>query len=309
MTEYLPWLTFIVPIITMMVFDLFILHREPHRVTIKESLTWTLIWASIAFAFCGYVAHNRGVDPALDFLTGYILEYSLSVDNLFVFLIIFRYFRIPLVDQHHVLMWGILGAIVLRGLFIWIGVSIVNQFEWVLYIFGVFLIYTGIKLFFQKKDSDEETPKLLRYLNDKVLPVRPYESPHHFFVRHNGKIYMTSLFVALLCLEGSDVVFAVDSIPAIFAITRDPFIIFTSNIFAILGLRSLYFLLAHASVRFKFLSHGVAFILFFVGVKLLIHNLYEIPSFLSLMIILIALLMAILYSLYHEKKGGQEEKH
>lgn len=309
MENWLPWLSFTIPILAMMILDLAVLHRQPHRVTIKEALTWTFIWVSIALAFCGYVFQSRGVNSALDFLTGYIVEYSLSVDNLFVFLVIFKFFRIPLKDQHHVLMWGIIGAIVLRGLFIWLGVTLVNQFEWILYIFGFFLIYTGIKLALEKEHSEDDVPKILLYINQKVLPVVPHESDNHFIVRKDGKFYITPLLLALVVIDFADLVFAVDSIPAIFAITRDPFIIFTSNVFAILGLRSLYFLLAHAALRFKFLSHGVAFILFFVGLKILIHDFYVIPSFLSLIIIIITLIMAILYSIYHEKKKNSIDQN
>ena len=262
----------------MLMLDLVVFNRRAHEITIKESLIWSAVWIAISFVFNSGVYLWYGHESALQFLTGYLIEKSLSVDNLFVFLLIFSYFKVPAKYQHEVLFWGILGALIMRGTLILVGVALIQQFQWILYIFGIFLVFTGVKMMFQTEAAEVHPEKniVVRFFK-KFLPVTAGYHGEKFFVRVDRKHYATLLFVVLIVIETTDLVFAFDSIPAIFAITTDPFIVYTSNVFAILGLRSLYFALAGLMDLFYYLKHGLAIILTFVGVKMLVADFYHIP--------------------------------
>lgn len=267
-TSLFLWIGFNVFVLAMLALDLGVFHRKAHVVKIKEALIWSAVWIALALLFNVGVYYWRGPQTALEFLTGYLLEKSLSVDNVFVFLLIFSYFRVPALCQHKVLFWGILGALIMRTVFIAAGIRLIQQFHWVIYVFGAFLIFTGIKMALQKDKEiyPEKNPviKLFR----RLMPVtQDHDEESRFFVRKAGRLHATPLFVALLVVETTDVIFAVDSIPAILAITRDPFIVYTSNVFAILGLRALYFALAGIMPMFHYLHYGLSAILVFVGVK------------------------------------------
>src|SRR3989442_13285556 len=265
----------------MLVLDLGVFHRRTHVVKFREALLWSAMWIALAALFAVIVYFWHGRVPALEFVTGYVIELSLSVDNLFVFLLIFRYFQVPTVHQHKVLFWGILGALIMRAVFILAGVGLIRQFHWIIYVFGALLVYSGIKLF--RKENAEIHPEknpLLRLFRRWIPVTKDYEG-NKFFVRQPG-LYATPLFIVLLVVETTDVLFAVDSIPAILAITLNAFIVYTSNVFAILGLRSLYFALAGMMELFHYLHYGLALILMFVGVKMLISSRYTIPIPLAL---------------------------
>jgi tellurite resistance protein TerC len=290
----------------MLVLDLAVFHRKAHAVKFKEAIGWTVFWISLAAIFAVAVYFWRGRHVAMDFTTGYLIEESLSIDNLFVFLLIFRYFKVPSNLQHAVLFWGIIGALVMRFLFIWAGVALINRFHWVIYIFGVFLIYTGIKLV--KSENSEVQPEnnpVLRAFR-KFMPVTRDYHGRKFFVRERG-LHATPLFLVLLVIETTDVAFAADSIPAVLAITRDPFIVYTSNVFAILGLRSLYFALAGLMDAFHFLHYGLAVILSFIGVKMLISNFVHLPTWIALGVVALVLALSVVASLVFPKKAVQSE--
>lgn len=306
-SEWWMWLGFLTFIGIMLAVDLFLLGgRKVHRVSTKEALAWVIVWFTLALMFnlllWWYLTHTFGAaianTKALEFLTGYLIEESLSMDNVFVFLMIFNYFAIPVEYQRRVLLYGVLGAIVMRLVLILLGIWIVSKFQWILYIFGFFLLATGIKMFI----FAEHKPKLaknpiLRWMR-KHLRVTKQLHEERFFVWRNRIFYVTPLFLVLVLVEVSDLIFAVDSIPAIFAVTNDPFIIFTSNIFAILGLRALYFLLANMAERFHLLKYGLALILVFVGFKMLIRHWIEIPVLITLGVVLFTLLSCVLLSMY-----------
>lgn len=278
----LLWGSFIALIVLLLALDLGILHRKPHAVGIQEALIWSLLWVGLALAFNVGVYFWFGQQKALEFLTGYLIEKALSVDNIFVFLVIFSYFSVPARFQHRVLFWGVLGAIILRMVFILAGAALLYHFHWIIYVFGGFLIVTGIKILVHRgEELHPERNPLLRLFQHFVPAVSEYHGAR-FFVRINGRRYATPLLLVLLTVEATDVVFAIDSIPAIFAITPDPFIVFTSNIFAILGLRSLFFLLAGVMDRFRYLKVGLGLVLAFVGVKMVISEWYAIPIHVSL---------------------------
>lgn len=287
------WITFNIFIIFLLGIDLFMLHRKQKEVSLKEALNTSLMWIALALLFNYGLYIFRGKEAALNFLTGYLIEKSLSVDNLFIFILIFKYFRTPKKYQHKVLFWGILGAIIMRTIFIIFGVSLVNTFHWVLYLFGAFLIYTGIKMALPQSEEVNPEKNPLLNLVKKWIPITPEYHEHHFFIKKEGQWWGTQLFLALLTIESTDVIFALDSIPAIMAITLNPFIIYTSNIFAILGMRSLYFALAGLMPLFHYLHYGLAAILTFIGIKMLIETIIEIPIFISLAFIAIALSAAI----------------
>lgn len=286
----------------MLVFDLAVLNRRSHRPGFREALIWSAVWIGLAIAFAVIVFFWRGHDSTLEFVTGYVVELSLSVDNLFVFLMIFRYFKVPDNQQHKVLFWGIVGALVMRGLFILAGVSLIARFEWITYLFGVLLVYSGIKLLRQgEAEIHPEKNPVLRMLR-KVLPVtRDYEGGK-FFVRRAG-LYATPLFVALIVIETSDLLFAVDSIPAVLAITRNAFIVFTSNVFAILGLRSMYFALAGLLELFHYLHYGISLVLVLVGVKMLSSHYFEVPTIWTLTAVVGVLGVSVLVSVLRPRKG------
>jgi len=270
------WVLFNIFVLVMLTLDLAVFNRRAHTIAFREALGWSAFWISLAAAFAVGVYFWRGPTTSMEFVTGYLIEESLSVDNLFVFLLIFRYFRVPSEYQHKVLFWGIMGALVLRAIFILTGVVLIQRFHWVIYIFGIFLIYTGVKLFRQEEmEIHPEQNPLLRSFRRWVPVTKDYVNGK-FFVRQPG-LYATPLFLVLLFVEATDVLFAADSIPAVLAVTRDPFIVYTSNVFATLGLRSLYFALAGMMELFHYLHYGLSVILIFIGVKMLISNYYHIP--------------------------------
>lgn len=277
--------------------DLGIFNKEAHAASVREAATWSSVWIALSFAFAGLIAHLYGKQAALEFVTGYIIEYSLSVDNIFVIVLIFSYFRIPDKYQHRVLFWGIIGALLMRGSMIAAGSFLINQFHWIIYVFGAFLLFTGIRMAtHDESDIEPEANPILKLVR-RVLPITHDYRGQGFFVKEAPKrgmaptLMATPLFVVLILVETTDLIFAVDSIPAIFAVTKDPFLVYTSNVCAILGLRSLYFLLAGVIHKFHLLKLGIAAVLTFVGVKMLLSGVYEIPTLLSL--ILIASLLAV----------------
>lgn len=284
-TPVLFWILFNLFVLLMLALDLGVFHRKSHEVSLKEALTWTFVWVFLALVFNALIYYWRGQQQALEFFTGYLVEKALSVDNIFVFIMIFSYFQIPSKYQHRVLFWGILGALVMRAIFIFAGVAMIEKFHFTIYIFGALLIYTGYKMFFHHSIKIEPDKNPVVRFFKKFMPVVPELRGDKFFVRENGTRYATPLFLVLILVETTDLIFAVDSIPAILAITQDQFIVYTSNVFAILGLRSLYFALAGVVHRFWLLSYGLAIVLVFVGVKMLMVDLYKIPIEWSLMFI------------------------
>jgi tellurite resistance protein TerC len=296
------WVVFNVFVLGILALDLLVLHRKAHAVSLREAAAWSCVWVSLALIFGLGVYFFRGAEKGLEFLTGYVIEWSLSVDNLFVFLVIFSYFAVPAVYQHRVLFWGILGALVLRATFIATGTALLANFHWMIYVFGGFLIFTGIKLLFagEGKIEPEKNPAVL--LVRRFMKVTPDYEGQRFFIRRHGKLWATPLFLVLVVVETTDVIFAVDSIPAIFAITLDPFIVYTSNVFAILGLRALFFLLAGVMEMFHYLRVGLSFVLCFVGAKMLIVDLYKIPIGVSLGAVGGILLLSILASMLRQWK-------
>ncbi len=279
------WIGFTLFVFAMLALDLGVFHRKAHEVRPKEALVWTLVWIGLAIVFNLGVYHWFGPEKGLEFLTGYLIEKALSVDNIFVFLVIFGYFSVPLAYQHRILFWGILGALIMRALFIALGAVLLQSFHWVLYIFGGLLVFTGIRLLIQKgAEIHPERNPALRLFRRFVPMVKEYRGAR-FTVVEGGKRLATPLLLVLVVVEATDVIFAVDSIPAIFAITNDPFIVYTSNIFAILGLRALYFLLAGIMTKFHYLKIGLALVLVFVGGKMLISEIYELPITISLMVV------------------------
>jgi tellurite resistance protein TerC len=286
----------------MLVLDLGVFHRRTHVVKFREALLWSALWIALAAIFAVIVYFWHGRVPALEFVTGYVIELSLSVDNLFVFLLIFRYFQVPTVHQHKVLFWGILGALVMRAIFILAGVGLIRQFHWIIYVFGALLVYSGIKLFRQENaEIHPEKNPLLRLFRRWIPVTKDYEGAK-FFVRRPG-LYATPLFIVLLVVETTDVLFAVDSIPAILAITLDAFIVYTSNVFAILGLRSMYFALAGMMELFHYLHYGLSLVLIFVGGKMLVSHYYQIPTELALGIVAGILIISVVASMLHPRKA------
>jgi tellurite resistance protein TerC len=286
----------------MLALDLGIFHRKDHKITIKEGLVWSVIWVVVALVFNVGYFFWQGSEKALQFFTGYLIERSLSIDNIFVFLMIFTFFGVPDKYQYKVLFWGIIGALVMRGLFILFGVILIAKFHWVIYIFGAFLVYTGIKMGLagDEKIEPERNP-VIKFVR-RFLPITKHYVDGKFFVRQNGVLLGTPLFVVLIAVETTDVIFAFDSIPAIFAITLDPFIVYTSNVFAILGLRALYFAIAGLMDVFYYLKYGLSAILVFVGIKMLLSGYYKIPDLAALAIIAVLLAASILFSVIKPKK-------
>lgn len=276
------WAGFLGLVLALLALDLGVFHRSAHAVGIKEAAIWSVVWVGVSLAFNGLVYYWFGPDRALEFTTGYLLEKALAVDNIFVFVAVFSYFAVPATLQHRVLFWGILGALVMRGGFIGIGAVLISRFHWVLYIFGVLLVITAFKMMFGSTEEIHPERNPVLKLFRRFVPVTSEFHGPKFTVLKDGKRYATPLLVVLTLIEVSDVIFAVDSIPAIFAVTTDPFIVFTSNIFAILGLRSMYFLLAGVIEKFHYLQQGLAIVLLFVGVKMLIVDFYKIPIAASL---------------------------
>jgi tellurite resistance protein TerC len=297
------WLGFNVFVLAMLALDLGVFHRKAHVVTFRESMAWTVVWVSLALLFNLGVWHFMGPQKGLEFFTGYVIEKSLSVDNVFVFALLFSYFAVPALYQHKVLFWGILGALVMRAIMIFLGAALIAKFSWIIYIFGAFLILTGIKMIVKREEEiHPERNPLVRWFK-KLMPVTNDYRGDHFFVKENGVRMATPLFVVLLLVEFSDLIFAVDSIPAIFAVTMDPFIVYTSNVFAILGLRSLYFALAGVMDKFHYLKIGLGVVLSFVGVKMLLgHTPWKIDTLVSLGVIVTVLAGSIIISLLRPRK-------
>jgi len=299
-----PWhyLGFALFVALMLAIDLGVFHRKAHVVGLREAGTWVAVWVSLALTFNALVFLWMGTEKGLEFLTGYIIEWSLSVDNVFVWLVLFSYFAVPPQYRHRVLFLGILGAIVFRGLFIAAGVTLLKMFHWVVYLFGAFLIFTGIRLALRREEEVHPERNPVVRLARRFLPLVPEYHGQSFIVRRHGRWMATPLVLVLVAVEATDIVFAVDSVPAILAITRDPFIVWTSNVFAILGLRALFFLVAGALYRFRYLNVGLALILCFVGVKMLLSDVYKIPTAFSLGVVVTILLGTVLASLYKEAK-------
>lgn len=302
----LPWILFNILVIVLLAIDLGVFHKRSHTIKLKEALVLSLVWTVVALIFNAAIYFWKGSGPALEFFTGYLIERSLSVDNLFVFLLIFQYFRVEGQYQHKILYWGILGALVMRAVFIFSGVALIQKFNWAMYLFGAFLIFTGIKMAFQKeKEIHPEKNPILKIFK-KIMPVTNESNDGKFFKKIGKMVYATPLFVVLIAIETTDIVFAVDSIPAILAITRDAFIVYTSNVFAILGLRALYFALAGMVDLFHYLNYGLAIILSFIGVKMLIVDFYKIPVGIALGVVGIILVLSIIASVIWPKRDIKE---
>jgi len=296
-------------VLAMLALDLGVFHRKDHVVGVRESLIWTVVWILLALAFAAFVYYRyetilpgRGAAAALEFLTGYLIEKSLSIDNIFVFLLIFTYFDVPAKYQHRVLFWGVIGALIFRAIFIALGALLISQFHAIIYLFGAFLVFTGIKMAWVKdKQIDPERNPVLRLFR-RIMAVTPEYRGKRFFTRENGRLLATPLFVVLLLIESSDVIFAVDSIPAIFAVTSDAYIVFTANVFAILGLRSLYFALASIMRLFHYLHYGLSIILVFVGIKMMLTDIYKIPVGLSLLVVGVLIAASVAASIVWPRK-------
>jgi len=300
-----PWILFNVFVLLMLAIDLGIFHRQSKKVSFKEAITWSAVWIILAMVFNGWIYYSMGEKPALEFLTGYLIEKSLSVDNIFVFVLLFSFFKVPDEYRHRVLFWGVIGALILRAIFIAIGAALIAKFHWIIYLFGVFLVFTGYKMF-KKSAADmhpEENP-LVRWFIKRGKVTNEYYGKK-FFVNIDGKKLATPLFLCLLSIEFTDLVFAVDSIPAIFAITNDPFIVYTSNVFAILGLRSLYFALEGIITKFPYLRYGLAIILIFIGFKMLLADVYKIPVVVSLGFIAIVITLSVMWEKIFPKKNSE----
>ena len=300
------WVVFNAFVLLLLLLDLGVFHRKAHAVSLREGVVWSIVWTVLALAFNAGLWLLEGSTIGLQFFTGYVVERSLSVDNIFVFVVIFSYFRVPPAYQHRVLFWGILGALLMRGLFIGIGALMVERFHWVLYVFGALLVYTAIKM----ATSDDESPidpgeSRVTRLTTRLLPFTSRYDGAKFFTIENGHRVATPLLLVLVLVEVSDVIFAVDSIPAIFAITRDPFIIYTSNVFAILGMRALYFVLAGVMDKFHLLRYGLAVILGFIGVKMLIEGWVHIPIGISLGFIALVLIVTVILSLKYPAPASE----
>jgi tellurite resistance protein TerC len=299
------WIIFNVFVLAMLVLDLFVLNRKTEVVKIKDALWWSAFWVGLAILFnVGiYLWHPRGEAAALEFLTGYLIEESLSVDNLFVFMLIFNYFRVPPQYQRKVLFWGIIGALILRGAFIWIGVELIERFHWTIYVLGAFLVFTGIKMVVSKDQEINPQKNPIIKLINKIIPVTRQYHEGNFFVKIKNIYFATPLFIVVLVVETTDVIFALDSIPAILAVTNDAFIVYTSNVFALMGLRSLYFALAGIMELFHYIHYGLALILSFIGVKLLISDYFPIDMKYALMIVAGILAGSVLLSIMFPQKN------
>jgi tellurite resistance protein TerC len=303
------WAGFLLLVVALLAVDLGLFHRQAHAVSAKEAGIWTAVWVSLAVVFNIGVYVWLGPGPGLEFTTGYLIEKALSVDNIFVFVIVFSAFGVPAMYQHRVLFWGIFGALVMRAAFIFAGGAFIQRFHWAIYVFGGVLAVTGFKLLFQKEQEIHPERNPLVRLFQRIVPVTHEPSQGKFWLRKDGRWFATPLFLALVSVEITDLVFAVDSIPAVFAITTDPFIVFTSNIFAILGLRSLYFLLASVITKFSYLKTGLALVLLFVGAKMLMMDFYKLPTVVSLAVIAVILAGSILLSLMRMPREADKAQH
>ena len=300
----LLWTIFSVFVVGMLALDLGVFSRKPHEVHYREALTWSAIWVTLAMLFNGWIYSQFGREKALEFLTGYLIEKALSVDNIFVFVVLFASFAVPKIYQHRVLFWGVIGAIVMRAAFIGVGAALVSRFHWIMYVFGAILIVTGIRLMIQADTTPHPERNPLFAFARRFIPAVSEYHGKAFVIRQAGKWLATPLLLVLIAIEATDVVFAIDSIPAIFAITTDPFIVYTSNIFAILGLRAMYFLLAGVIDRFHYLKYGLAAVLLFVGGKMIAAGVYKVPIVASLVVIGALLAGSIVASILFPKRGA-----
>jgi tellurite resistance protein TerC len=303
------WVLFNVMVLAFLALDLGVINRKAHEVTFRDAVFWNVVWTALGLLFGLLVARLYGRNSGVEYLTGYVIERALSIDNIFVFVVVFRYFSVPPQYQHRVLYWGILGALGMRAALIFTGSVIVGMFHWVLYLFGAFLVYTGIMLLVKDEaPPDPERNPAVR-LARRLFPVTPEGAGKSFFVRRGGKIHATPLLIVLLVVETTDLVFALDSIPAIFGITRDPFIIYTSNVFAILGLRAMYFLLAALLPRFRYLKHGLSAVLVFIGARMLSDDLLHVPTAAALLAVVAILAIAVAASMLagSGKASGEDD--
>jgi tellurite resistance protein TerC len=300
------WIAVLAAIVAMLFIDLLVVHRKPHVISFREAATESAIWIAIGLSFAAIVAWGWGGQAAGEYLTGYLIEESLSIDNVFVWAVILSYFAVPAMYQFRVLFWGIFGALILRATFIFAGVALLQRFEWVLYIFGGFLLFTAVRIArHQEAEVHPEQNPVLRIVR-RIIPMATEYDGQKFFTKKSGKRLATPLFAVLILIESTDVVFAVDSVPAILAVSREPFIVFTSNAFAILGLRALYFCLAGMAGRFRYLNIGLAVILAFVGVKMLITEWFHFPTYASLLVIVVTLTVAVWASIRADRREGAE---
>jgi len=310
--EHTLFIVFGAILVVFMLFDLGVFHRKDKEVSFREALIQSIMWVAISFAFNILIYKYVGKKEAYEFLTAYITEKSLSIDNIFVFVIILNYFAIQKKHYHKILVWGVLGAVVFRAIFIFVGGVLVEEFHWVLYIFGAILVYTGFKLFFTKEENEFHPEKnfLYRYLS-KHFRFSPDKDSGKIIIRENGKLHLTVIFLVIVVIESTDIIFALDSIPAVFAISQDTFVIYTSNIFAVMGLRAMFFLLRSVVSQFRYLQHGISIVLIFIGVKMLLELIhFEFPISLSLIIILLILISSVLLSLLIKPKDTTiEDNH
>ena len=304
-TETILWIVFAVVIIIMLALDLGVFNKKAHVIRVKEALIWSGIWISIGMLFFVGIYFFLDNELGLQYLATYLIEKSLSMDNIFVFFLLFSYFNLPAENQHKVLFWGILGALFFRGIFIWAGAAIILQFHWVIYIMSVFLIYTGIKLLVKKERKMNPEKMFAVRMLKKIFPVSDKYYKDKFFINMDKHTHATMLFVTLVAVEFTDIIFAVDSIPAALSISQDPFIVFTSNVFAIMGLRSLYFVLAGVIDKLRFLKFGLCLILVFIGVKMFLHDIYKISTLFSLGVIVSVLILSIISSLLIKEKKNE----
>ncbi|CAN5236699.1 TerC family protein [soil metagenome] len=300
------WVSFNLFVLLMLALDLGVFHKKSHKVTVREALLWTCVWITLAMIFNLFVYYYFDKNKALEFFTGYLIEKSLSVDNIFVIIMIFSYFKVPEAYQHKVLFWGILGALVMRAVFIVIGVELIHQFHWLIYVFGIFLMFTGIKMLTAGDLKLEPEKNPLVRLTQKIFPITSNFENDKFFVRKVAKWWATPLFLVVILIETTDLIFAVDSIPAVLAISEDSFIVYTSNVFAIMGLRSLYFAVAGVEKNFHHLKYGLSAVLVFVGVKMCITDLIKIPVEISLILILFVLTIAMVSSRLFPKNATSD---
>jgi TerC family integral membrane protein len=298
------WIVFNAVILILLFLDLAVVNRSYRVVPFKQALLTSGIWIGLAFAFAIFVHQWMGPAKTIEFLSGYLLEEALSVDNLFVFILLFAYFKVPPEEEKTVLFWGIIGALIMRGVFIWAGVALVSRFHWILYLFGVFLIWTGFALIRKGEEQRDPSRNIVLKICRRFLPLSDTYEQKRFFVRREGKILATPLFVVLLVVETTDILFATDSIPAILAITRDPFIVYTSNVFAILGLRSLYFALSGLMKLFHYLNYGLSVVLIFIGAKMLLPEKFQLPTWVALAVIAGVLATSVVLSVVYPKPEG-----
>lgn len=295
------WIVFWIVVVLALFIDLVVLNKHHGKVSIKEALTMVCAWVSLALIFGGAVWWVHGSTQALEYITGYLIEYSLSIDNMFVFIMIFSFFAVPREYQPKVLLWGILGAVIMRFIFIFIGVQLITKFSFMIYLFGALLIWTAIKMLIHKEEKKDLSQNIFLKFAKKIIPFKDDYHGDNFFTKVNGKLFATPLLACVFVIEGSDLIFALDSIPAVLSITQDTFIVYTSNIFAIIGLRSLYFLLAGMASKFEYLKYGIALVLAFVGLKMVLSSIVHLPIWLSLLVIATILASTILISLYLQK--------